>query len=218
MDHDWQQLIEELRGAEYRLGVIQPGSPFHRVNFDAGLSDDEILSTESRFGFRFPPDLRAFLQTAIPCGPRFPDWRSGDETVLRDWLDRPRQGILFDIEHNGFWFPEWGPRPRLLDSALGTGSELVAAAPQLIPISSQRMMPEEPHLPGNPVFSVHQTDVIYYGFDLADYIRHEFDLPGREPWPEQIRPIRFWDIARFQDVRWEGGSCRFDNRKGPLPT
>jgi hypothetical protein len=56
------------------------------------------------------------------------------------------------------------------------------------------MMPDKPHLPGNPVFSVHQTDIIHYGFDLADYLRHEFDLSGREPWPEEVRPIRFWDL------------------------
>jgi hypothetical protein len=80
------------------------------------------------------------------------------------------------------------------------------------------MMPDEPHLPGNPVFSVHQTDIIYYGFDLADYLRHEFDFPGREPWPEQVRLIRFWNVDRFQEVRWgTDGSCVFDNSQGQLP-
>jgi hypothetical protein len=79
------------------------------------------------------------------------------------------------------------------------------------------MMPDEPQGAGNPVFSVHQTDIIYYGFDLADYLRHEFNLPGREPWPSQIRTIRFWDINRFCDVRWADGSCIFDNRRGILP-
>jgi hypothetical protein len=68
------------------------------------------------------------------------------------------------------------------------------------------------------VFSVHQTDIIHYGFDLADYLRHEFGLPGRAPWPERVRPIRFWDLDRFQEVRWgPDGSCLFDNRRGELP-
>jgi hypothetical protein len=31
-----------------------------------------------------------------------------------------------------------------------------------------------------PVFSVHETDIIYYDHDLEDYLRHEFDLPGRK--------------------------------------
>ncbi len=194
---DWQELIDQLRGTENR--------PVHGIEFDAGLTDAEIAEAESRFGFRFPPDLREFLQTALPRGPQFPDWRSGDEAALRDWLDLPRQGILFDIEHNDFWLHEWGPRPASLDKALTVACELVTAAPRLIPIYLHRMMPDEPHLPGNPVLSVHQTDIIHYGFDLADYLRTEFGLGGNAPGPEQVRPIRFWDPDRFQAVRWGDG-------------
>jgi hypothetical protein len=187
------------------------------IEFDVGLTDAEIVATEGRFGFRFPPDLRAFLQTALPKGERFPNWRSGNEADLRDWLDLPRQGILFDIEHNSFWLDEWGPRPDSLADAKRVASELIAGAPTLIPIFIHRMMPDAPHLAGNPVFSVHQTDIIHYGFDLADYLRNDFHLPGREPWPECVRQIRFWDLDRFQNVRWADGSCVFDNSKGLLP-
>jgi hypothetical protein len=197
----WQDLVDQLRRADYQSGVIWPGSPVHHVEFDAGLTNAEVTAVEKRFGFRFPPDLREFHQTALPRGPQFPDWRSGNEAQLRDWLDGPRQGVLFDIQYNGFWLEEWGPRPGALEEALQAASELVASAPKLIPIFMHRMMPDEPHLSGNPVFSVHQTDIIHYGFDLADYLRHEFHLPGREQWPEQVRPIRFWDLDRFQDVR-----------------
>jgi hypothetical protein len=137
--------------------------------------------------------------------------------MLRDWLDLPRDGILFDVEHNGFWLEEWGPRPRTLAEAGYRVNELVAAAPKLIPVYGHRMIPDDPHESGNPVFSVHQTDIIHYGFDLADYLRHGFNLPGREPWADQVRPIRFWDIDRFQEVRWAGGSCVFDNSGEELP-
>ena len=113
--------------------------------------------------------------------------------MLLDWLATPCDGVMFDVEHNGFWLEEWGPRPESLDETLRMAGDLVDFAPQLIPIYMHRMMPAEPHLPGNPVLSVHQTDIIYYGFDLADYFRHEFNLPSREPWPKQLRPIRFWD-------------------------
>ncbi len=174
--------------------MIKPDSPVHRVEFDAGLTDAEVAAVEGRYGFRFPPDLRGFLQTALPKGPRFPDWRSGDEAAVRDWLDIPRRGVLFDIDNNGFWLEVWGPRPASVDEALRRGEELLSAAPRLIPIYGHRMMPDEPCLPGNPVFSVHQADIIHYGFDLADYFRHEFNLPGRQPWPEEVRPTRFWDL------------------------
>ncbi len=188
------------------------------IAFDAGLGDPEIAATETRFGFRFPPDLRSFLQAALPRGPKFPNWRSGNHSVLQHWLDEPWRGILFDIEFNGFWLEEWGPKPQSLVDAKQIASQLVARAPKLIPIFAHRVMPDEPYLSGNPVFSVHQTDIIHYGFDLADYLRNEFHLPGREPWPLQVRAIRFWDPNRFQNVRWADGPCVFDNRRGQLPS
>lgn len=71
-------------------------------------------------------------------------------------------------------------------------------------------MPDRPHESGNPVFSVYQTDIIYYGFDLDDYLRHEFDLPGRKPWPEKVREIEFWDVDRWYSIAllWS------ENRRG----
>jgi hypothetical protein len=185
------------------------------IAFDAGLSDTEISETESRFKFRFPPDLRAFLQVGLPVGERFPNWRSGKESALQDWLDLPREGILFDVENNNFWLPEWGPRPESFESAKGVVKDVVDAAPKLIPIYAHRMMPDEPQSLGNPIFSVHQTDIIYYGFDLDDYFRNEFGFRLRLPWPATVRPIRFWDIERFCDVRWEDGPCVFNNRAAP---
>lgn len=148
---------------------------------------------------RFPPDLRQLLQTALPTGDRFPDWRSGKQSELHEWLDLPRTGILFDVEHNSFWLHEWGERPANLTDALDLASEQVRAAPTLIPMYAHRMMPDEPELPGNPVFSVHQTDIVYYGFDLLDYLRHEFELSERDPWPDEVRAIRFWDLGRFAE-------------------
>jgi hypothetical protein len=193
MDHGhWQGLVDRLRGTSYQSGLITPSSPVHRVEFDPGLTDAEVANVEGRFDFRFPPDLRSFLQTALPRGVGFPDWRSGDETTLSYWLNSPAEGVLFDVEHNGIWLDEWGARPDSTAEALAMAGALIAAAPRLIPIYSHRMMPDEPHLSGNPVLSVDQTDFIYYGFNLTDYFYHEFALPGREPWPEDMRPIRFW--------------------------
>lgn len=213
----WNKVVEQLRGREYQFGVITPTTPTRRIEFDDGLTDSEIVSVEQSYGFRFPPDLRAFLQTALPVGERFPNWRTKDKDSLREWLDRPRQGVLFDVERNGIWLSQWGPRPASTDEALRVVNERIDAAPRLIPVYGHRMMPDEPREIGNPVFSVHQTDIIHYGFDLADYLRHEFGLGGRQPWPEQVRPIRFWDLESFQDTRWSGGSVIFDNSRGDLP-
>ena len=167
------------------------------IGFDVGLTDTEVAAAERRFGFRFPPDLRAFLQTALPQGEPFPDWRAGNEAELRDWLDQPRHGVVFDVEHNGFWLEEWGPRPATLVAAKMVVEQLVATAPRLIPIYMHRMIPAKPHLAGNPVFSVHQTDIIVYGTDLQDYIAHDFLMTEdeRADWtiPHGTRPIAFWN-------------------------
>ncbi len=62
----WQELIDELRDNPYQSGVINAQTPVHKIEFDAGLTDEEVLKCELRFDFRFPPDLRQFLQTALP--------------------------------------------------------------------------------------------------------------------------------------------------------
>lgn len=199
----WQRVIAELK--EDR-GIL----------FDPGLSDSEVASVEYHFGFRFPPDLRAFLQTGLPKGQEFPDWRRSDRAELGEWLDRPRQGIEFDIKHNAFWLSEWGDRPSALADACRIASDRITGAPKLIPIYGHRMMPDEPRKAGNPVFSVHQTDIIPYGNDLLHYLREEFGVAKWWTPPSEPRPIRFWDVGRFHDVRWRHGSCVF-NRRGILP-
>ena len=188
----WQSIVDVLRGTEYRFGVVTADSPSYRIEFTAGLSDSEVEAVEGRFSFRFPPDLREFLQTALPCGSLFPDWRSGDPNELREWIDLPKEGILHDVE-NGIWLDQWGPRPTAMDSACALVSELLEAAPRLIPVFSHRMMPDEPHAEGNTVFSIHQADIIYYGTDLRDYLSNEFSVPRHFTVIEgEVRRIRFW--------------------------
>ncbi len=89
----------------------------------------------------------------------------------------PLDGLIFDVEHNEFWLPEWGSKPAAVEDARRVVELQVNEAPRLIPIYGHRMMPNRPHEAGNPVLSIHQTDIIYYGFDLDDYFRHEFGLP-----------------------------------------
>jgi hypothetical protein len=153
-----------------------------------------VAGVESSFGFRFPPDLRALLQFALPVSPRFPNWRDDPEESLRERLAWPAGSAAFDIEQNAFWLDEWGPRPEDLRAAIEIAEREIAKAPKLIPIYGHRFIPEEPHVAGNPVFSVWQlTDTIYYGTDLANYLENEFS--GREhhfPNYEGIRRIRFW--------------------------
>jgi hypothetical protein len=171
------------------------------LEFDPGLTDLEVETTEKKFNFRFPPDLRAFLQTVMPAHIGFHDWRDGSEAWLRGMLDAPLRDYLAYIENDSFWLPEWGPKPELLSDAREIVKSKIAEAPKLIPIYGNCFMSEEPRESGNPVIGVSQMDIVYVGFDLDDYLRYQFDLPRRE-WPAQVRPIRFWDPDRFQKLLW----------------
>ena len=168
----------------------------HGVILVDGLTNAEVSKVESTFGFRFPPDLRELLQSALPVSPspKFPNWRDWSEASLRARIDWPAEGICFDIEHNDFWWEEWGLKPEDLNEAFEVARREIAKAPKLIPIFSHRYIPDEPHLAGNPVFSVHQTDIIYYGSNLANYLANEFSSHEEQHLPDDadVRAIRFW--------------------------
>ncbi|MCW3072005.1 MAG: hypothetical protein JWO44_1895 [Bacteroidetes bacterium] len=77
--------------------------------FEKGLSENEILKIEKNFHFSFPPDLKLFLQIALPTSDSFIHWRSAltskeefDKILCR--LNWPFDGMLFDIQSNDFWY------------------------------------------------------------------------------------------------------------------
>lgn len=173
----------------------------HGVRLQPGLSEQEALRIELENDFTFPDDLRAFLMTALPVGPSFPDWRNLDRLKISDWMLQPYDGIAFDIEHSGFWWASWGPRPDDLTQALAVARKAVGQTPRLIPVYGHRFIPAQPTDAGNPVFSVHQTDIIYYGIDLRRYLRCEFNsLKHADAVHGKARYIPFWtDLVEAND-------------------
>ena len=163
------------------------------VRFDPGLSDSERAEIEAYFGFHFPPDLAALLETALPVSHGFIDWRRGECAPIRDTLDWPFDGLCKDIEENGFWVPEWGEMPEVLGDRFRIAGARLAEAPTLIPICGFRFIPEQPHEVGNPVFSVYQGHVLCYGADLVTYLERELRcaINGR-PSKETPKQIPFW--------------------------
>lgn len=148
----------------------------------AGLSGAELTAVERRFGFRFAADHRALLADRLPVGRGFPDWRNAEDAHLSDWLDRPVRGVLFDVDRSGFWFRDWGRRPADPVEALRVAAERMSAVPRLVPIYGHRYLPGTGGPAGHPVLSVHQTDIIVYGADLARYLRQEFGGGYRPEW------------------------------------
>lgn len=154
-----------------------------------GYRWSDLHRAQERFELRFPPDLIELLLEKRPA--RGYDW-AGSAEPIRTALAWPLEGLLFDVEHNDLWLSEWGGRPDHLADRKATVEELVATAPKLIPLYSHRYLPEEPRERGNPVFSVHQADIIHYGYDLADYFAREFSARPAWPLTREPRPIRFW--------------------------
>ena len=170
------------------------------IIFTKGLSPEELAKIDDRFGIRFPPDLQLLLQTALPVSKGFYNWREAlvsqdAEKNINEALQIPWQGIRFDIEHNDFWYAEWGNKPEQITKRVEVAAEHFPGYPLLIPVYIHRYMPAEPQLPGNPVFSVHQTDIIYYGPDLASYLATEFGFTLPDDFQNLKEPLhrtRFW--------------------------
>lgn len=140
-------------------------------SWSSGYTQSELDEAQERYGLRFPPDLIALLLERQPTSGY--DWRSENEAIRR-MLGWPLEVLLFDVE-NGFWWPDWGERPDLPEARSELVERSLRAAPRLIPLIGHRFIPEEPSLEGNPVFSMHGFDTIYYGANLAEYFRNEFE-------------------------------------------
>lgn len=170
-----------------------------KVKFEHGLSDEEVQQIENKFNLNFPPDLRDFLQKELPISDGFINWRLGLQSKseamdIRKRIDWPFSGIVFDIEHNAFWMEEWGEKSSDLNKNIMVAEIYYETYPKMIPIYSHRYIPSEPHKTGNPVFSIYQTDIIYYGYDLAHYFAHEFHFELSDKFPIINAPnhIDFW--------------------------
>jgi hypothetical protein len=174
-----------------------------------GLTDEEFDRIERTYGFEFADDHRAFLAAGLPLNVPFepeegvsyawerpwPEWRDGDPGAVRERLEWPVDGVLFDVEHNAVWHDTWGVRPAGREEALETARLMLAQAPRLVPVYGHRFLPAGRGTVGHPVLSMVQTDIIYYGTDLVDYIHQEFGGPGMDRTDQRWNPnatVAFW--------------------------
>ena len=202
----YMSLEEELRD------IIEQMKVRSRVEFEAGLSDEEASNIEILCNFRFPPDLRMFLQLAVPVrchkpnnvepSEQFPNWHK-DPAEIMQWSREWAIGTFtFDIENARFWMPEWGKKPTALADQLAIATAYLQNVPLLIPIFAHRFLPAEPCEAGNPVFSIYQAiDSIPYGYNLQKYLHNEFinhdNDAGRA---SNYRTIRFWSKITMEDI------------------
>lgn len=146
----------------------------HGTQLSVPMGLPELIGIETKYEFEFGPDHREMLLNAVPAGKGWMDWRSSSEEFVRGKLSWPLEGMLFDVEHGVFWPPSWGRKPVLGTDALQVARAEFLKWPSLVPLFGHRYMPAAPSESGAPVFSVYQTDVIYYGENLLSYVKSEF--------------------------------------------
>ena len=161
--------------------------------WEAGFTQAEVDDAQERYGLRFPPDLIALFLERRPTHGY--SWNIEDPSI-REMLAWPLNCLLFDVE-NGFWWPDWGLRPQHAEERKQVVRQALDSAPRLIPLIAHRFIPETPHEAGNPVFSMHGFDTIYYGANLSEFFVNEFE--GKHQ-IGSTRRIPFWsDIVEDFD-------------------
>jgi hypothetical protein len=160
-------------------------------NRGPGLSRSELKRAQTEADAGFPEDLLELLSDCLPTGPGFPAWRDEPAAVTSEWRTNLLEGILFNVEADGFWPNEWGERPSDAGGRRARLATLLDSAPRLIPIYGHRAIPNEPLEAGNPVFSVVQIDASVLGSNLEDYLQRQFHGNRGRPLGA-LREIRFW--------------------------
>ena len=167
------------------------------VRLDRGLTEADVKRVEKKFGFAFGPDHRALLRTALPLGDTWLNWRHATPVKIRERLQAPVEGVVFDVLNHDFWTASWGDRPADERAAEWIAREQLSRVPALIPLYDHRYLPAAPAPAGSPVFSVHQTDVTVYATDLLEYVDIEFgDAEPPTTVPADRPHLDFWsDLA-----------------------
>ncbi|HEY0114851.1 MAG TPA: hypothetical protein VGB54_03935 [Allosphingosinicella sp.] len=164
-----------------------------------GFTQDQLDDAQARYGVRFPSDLVEVLRERR-LDARY-DW-SVECPAISKMLNWPFEMLQFDVE-NGFWWPDWGDRPALKEERDEVLRSALRQAPELIPLHAHRFLPDTPGEPGNPVFSMHGFDTMYYGDNLAGYLKREFGWRRGET-VSQPRQIPFWsDLAEGQEKAYD---------------
>ena len=119
--------------------------------------------------------------------------------MLAGRLAWPVDSIVFDVLNNVFWPSTWGVRPDDVVSAEATARWHLNRVPRMVPFFSHRYLPAAPAI-DPPVYSIYQTDVIYYGDNLLDYVAHEFGSGPRHPGGVTRSRTPFWsDLAEGEE-------------------
>jgi hypothetical protein len=166
---------------------------------EPGLTDEEMADAEARFGVRFPPLWREVLGEVLPVaepgGPvRFPDWRRRELPGTCAMVAAPLEGVLADVERNGFWYHGWGDEPDGMEECLAIARSGLLHVPLLTPMWDTWYVGDHDlspvfHLEGGRAFVVSPT---LAALVEGDEVRRSRAVPF---WSELITSHRQGDAA-----------------------
>lgn len=165
-----------------------------KIEFESGLTVDEITQIENTYHIKFPESLQRFLMMALPVSSGFYNWRNLEKEnveYIKRIIDQPIKYIN-DMPAEVYWCDDWGEEPEDENYLKEEVRKRLSKAPKLLPIFSHRYIPmlTENNL---PIISVHGVDIIYYGKDIEDYFEIEFGNKNQSEIDfDKIIPIPFW--------------------------
>ena len=173
------------------------------VEFDTGMSRDEIENAEILYNISFPFELKNLFSIGLPTSKGFYNWRDmsvANVNDIKDMLIKPILGLQNDLkddfESNGypcadFWCDGWGEKPNDFKKAQEILMKHYAYAPPLIPVYSHRYIPFVSDSEEVPVFSIIRADIICYGENLISYLETEFKMKKYDN-NMHCRYVDFW--------------------------
>jgi hypothetical protein len=165
------------------------------IKFDNGLLEEELKTIEQLYNIQFPYELKCLYSIALPISDGFCNWKDTDiknVKKIKELLNLPIKGILSDLEED-FWNEIWGEKPSMLEEAKKVVIRHYQNAPKLVPIFFHRFIPYVKNKKIVPVFSIHQSDIIYYGENLISYLEIEFGIKKHTDLAYKDIPyIKFW--------------------------
>lgn len=146
-----------------------------------GLSNKDFDKIKKIYNLTFPTDLKMIYENYLPVSTNFYDWSDfsvDNVNYIKEIINRPLDGILFDIEFNKFWMECFGEKTKDLKYNLKIAQKYYENnVYKPIPIYSHRYIPSYPSTENNPIFSIVQTDIIFYGNNIFNYFYIEFSKP-----------------------------------------
>jgi hypothetical protein len=137
-----------------------------------------VTKVEDYLGCHLPEDVVWLASNITDPDGYILQWTRGVGAIkeFESWVYR---GISADVEA-GFWPRAWGTKPNDASQRLAELEQLWPFWPKLLPLTGHRALPLDPPKIGNPIFSIMQTDITYYGYTLADWFELDHADPHRD--------------------------------------